>query len=580
VAIYRAETKPISRKDGRSAIAAAAYRSGTVLVDERTGNTHDYTRRGGVVATGIVTPDGLGCERNALWNGAEAAEKRKDARTAREWVLALPAELDDAQRLALVDQFSRSLVERFGVAVDFAIHRPGKEGDERNHHAHVLTTTRQVERGADGGLVFGDKALPEQSDSQLRKQGIKSGADLVHDVRALWETQANAALEAAGSGVRIDRRSLQAQGVDRAPTVHLGPSVAAMERRGVRTDAGNLNRAIEQDNAQRGVLSAEIVDLQAERQKVERTRKRQAVEQARRAEELRKAEAAREQEKARFRREVEADADLIEREGGYLVAQEQWKQHGGVEIFVRQLPEFEQYARPCREAKDRIKGLELDISRAGNRIESAKAEDAEWRAEHPWKARFDWIPEPIQQAREQVTRDTLEIEEKSSLLDVVRETFQKALAAFKRFWSDALERPDIKRRGVVREKALEVAHERWVQQVRAEKLAEQEREAKRQQAEQAESARQAVAVFRDAIADGLVTRIIDDPAQPGALTFRVRPLEWGEDRRMERLVKAWERLPRDQQVALAERVRLKQTEQAKKLNQDGYIRGWDNGPGM
>lgn len=580
MAIYRAETKPISRKDGRSAIAAAAYRSGTVLVDERTGNTHDYTRRGGVVATGIVTPDGLGCERNALWNGAEAAEKRKDARTAREWVLALPAELDDAQRLALVDQFSRSLVERFGVAVDFAIHRPGKEGDERNHHAHVLTTTRQVERGADGGLVFGDKALPEQSDSQLRKQGIKSGADLVHDVRALWETQANAALEAAGSGVRIDRRSLQAQGVDRAPTVHLGPSVAAMERRGVRTDAGNLNRAIEQDNAQRGVLSAEIVDLQAERQKVERTRKRQAVEQARRAEELRKAEAAREQEKARFRREVEADADLIEREGGYLVAQEQWKQHGGVEIFVRQLPEFEQYARPCREAKDRIKGLELDISRAGNRIESAKAEDAEWRAEHPWKARFDWIPEPIQQAREQVTRDTLEIEEKSSLLDVVRETFQKALAAFKRFWSDALERPDIKRRGLVREKALEVAHERWVQQVRAEKLAEQEREAKRQQAEQAESARQAVAVFRDAIADGLVTRIIDDPEQPGALTFRVRSLEWGEGRRMERLVKAWERLPRDQQVALAERVRLKQTEQAKKLDQDDYIPGWDNGPGM
>ena len=142
MALYRAETKPISRKDGRSAIAAAAYRSGGSLVDDRTGNVHDYTRRRGVVTTGIITPDGQGCERNALWNGAEAAEKRKDARTAREWVLALPAELTDAQRKELTERFSRSLAERFGVAVDFAIHRPGKEGDQRNHHAHVLTTTR------------------------------------------------------------------------------------------------------------------------------------------------------------------------------------------------------------------------------------------------------------------------------------------------------------------------------------------------------------------------------------------------------------------------------------------------------
>lgn len=580
MAIYRAETKPISRKDGRSAIAAAAYRSGSALVDERTGNAHDYTRRSGVAATGIVTPDGLGCERNALWNGAEAAEKRKDGRTAREWVLALPAELDDAQRLALVDQFSRSLAERFGVAVDFAIHRPGKEGDERNHHAHVLTTTRQVERGADGGLVFGGKALPEQSDSQLRKQGIKSGAELVHEVRALWEAEANAALEAAGSGARIDRRSLQAQGANRAPTVHLGPCVTLMERRGVKTEAGNLNRAIEQDNAQRAAVSAEIVDLRAERQKVELTRKRQAVEQARRAEELRKAQAAREQEKARFRREVEADADLIEREGGYLVADARWEKQGGLRIFVRQLPEYEQYAKPCREAEDRAKVLEREIRQAQQRIAQAETDEAEWKAEHPWKALIDLVPEPIQQAREQVKRDRIDIEEKHGLLAVVKESLTKLVGAFRKFFADALERPDIKRRGMVREKALEVAQERWRRQVQAEKQAEQEREAKRQQAVQAESARQAVAVFRDAIADGLVTRIIDDPEQPGALTFRVRSLEWGEGRRMEQLVKAWERLPRDRQVALAELVARKPTEQAKKRDQDDYIPGWDNGPGM
>lgn len=585
MAIYRAETKPISRKDGRSAIAAAAYRSGSALVDERTGNAHDYTRRSGVAATGIVTPDGLGCERNALWNGAEAAEKRKDGRTAREWVLALPAELDDAQRLALVDQFSRSLAERFGVAVDFAIHRPGKEGDERNHHAHVLTTTRQVERGADGGLVFGGKALPEQSDSQLRKQGIKSGAELVHEVRALWETQANAALEAAGSGVRIDRRSLQAQGANRAPTVHLGPCVTLMERRGVKTEAGNLNRAIEQDNAQRAVLSAEIVDLQAERQKAaeqakEARRAAQAAEDARRAaEEARRAAQAREQ--AKFRREVEADADLIEREGGYLVARERWEKQGGLRIFVRQLPEFEQYAKPCREAEDRAKVLEQEISQAQQRIAQAETDEAEWKAEHPWKALIDLTPEPIERAREQVKRDRIAIEEKCGLLAVVKESLTKLVGAFRKFFADALERPDIKRRGMVREKALQVAEEKWGQRVRAEQAAKRAQEAQRRQAEQVQNAGKAVALFREAIADGLVTRIMGDPEQAGALTFRVRPLGLGENSRMERLVQAWDNLPHDQQAMLAELLTRQKVEQAKPTRaQDDFEPDRGNGPGL
>lgn len=268
MALYRAETKPISRKDGRSAVAAAAYRSGASLVDERTGNAHDYTRRRGVVATGVIAPDSFRCDRNLLWNAAEAAEKRKDARTAREWVLALPSELDDARRLGLVRNFSRSLMERFGVAVDYAIHLPGRDGDQRNHHAHVLTTTRQVSRGPDGDLVFGDKAQPEQSDAQLRKLGIERGAVLIEEVRALWETQANAALEAAGEAVRVDRRSLAARGIDRKPTRHLGPQATAIERRGVQSGAGDLNRAIEQDNERRAELSAEIVSLAEEREQI------------------------------------------------------------------------------------------------------------------------------------------------------------------------------------------------------------------------------------------------------------------------------------------------------------------------
>ncbi|WP_024894644.1 MobA/MobL family protein, partial [Acidithiobacillus thiooxidans] len=129
MAIYHANTKPIARRAGRSAVAAAAYRSGTELVDARTGLIHDYTRKGGVVWTEILTPDGSAVERNQLWNAAELAEKRKDARTAREWIVALPSELSAEQRTALARDFAQALVVRYGVAVDFAIHAPDREGD-------------------------------------------------------------------------------------------------------------------------------------------------------------------------------------------------------------------------------------------------------------------------------------------------------------------------------------------------------------------------------------------------------------------------------------------------------------------
>jgi len=167
VALYSLSTKPISRSGGRSAVAAAAYRSGTELADERTGLVADYTRRRGVVHTEIVTRDGVPVpEREALWNQAEAAERRKDSRVAREYVVALPHELDADQRLALARELAVELSERYGVAVDLAVHAPDREGDERNHHAHLLVTTRAY--GHDG---LGDKVRIEWPDKRLRKAG-------------------------------------------------------------------------------------------------------------------------------------------------------------------------------------------------------------------------------------------------------------------------------------------------------------------------------------------------------------------------------------------------------------------------
>jgi hypothetical protein len=272
VAIYHASTKPIARSAGRSAVAAAAYRAGTELVDVRTGLVHDYTRKGGVERTEILTPDGLGCERNALWNAAELAEKRKDARTAREWIIALPSELDTEQRAALARDFAQALVTWYGVAADLAIHAPDREGDHRNHHAHILTTTRQVSRGPDGALILGDKALIELSDRALRERGLRCAADEVQAVRELWERTANAALERAGVEARIDARSLQAQGMDREATQHLGPVASEMERRGKASDRGDGNRTVLVHNTERVRLAAEIIDLQAERARIEAER--------------------------------------------------------------------------------------------------------------------------------------------------------------------------------------------------------------------------------------------------------------------------------------------------------------------
>jgi hypothetical protein len=307
VAIFHASTKSISRSAGRSAVAAIAYRTACRLVDERTGQVHDYTRKGGVVSTEILLPDGSSAERNALWNAAEAAEKRKDARTAREWVIALPSELDAQQRQELAVGFGIELATRYGVAVDLAIHLPDHEGDNRNHHAHILTTTRQVHRDESGALVLGKKAAIELSDRDRRALGLGAIGEEITAVRKLWEQTANRALEQAGRAERIDARSLKAQGIDREATRHMGPSATEMERRGIQTDRGDLNRQTATNNQERVQLVAEVIELQAQRQ-----RKEQAQQEARREKAAIRRERAREARETTRRERFEAGVRELE----------------------------------------------------------------------------------------------------------------------------------------------------------------------------------------------------------------------------------------------------------------------------
>ncbi|RYG56044.1 MAG: Ti-type conjugative transfer relaxase TraA, partial [Alphaproteobacteria bacterium] len=138
MAIFYCQMSVVSRSTGRSAVASAAYRAAVTLTNERDGLVHDYSRREGVGHSEIVLPDGVDAEwardRSALWNAAERSENRKDARVAREFVVALPHELSEEGRTSLTREFAQDLANRYGAAVDFAIHAPGAQGDVRNHH--------------------------------------------------------------------------------------------------------------------------------------------------------------------------------------------------------------------------------------------------------------------------------------------------------------------------------------------------------------------------------------------------------------------------------------------------------------
>ncbi|MGC8495268.1 MAG: MobQ family relaxase [Syntrophobacteraceae bacterium] len=260
MAIYHLSVKTIGRSEGRSATAAAAYRSGDRIADERTGLSHDYTRRGGIEHTEIFLPEHApqwAANRERLWNAAEAAEKRINSTVAREFEVALPTELSREERRELVREMACELVKRHGLVVDASIHKPGKIGDHRNYHAHILCSTRRL--GAEG---FTEKSR-ELDD---RKSGE------VEYWRKSWAEACNRHLSRAGHEIRVDNRSLEAQGIERTPGIHLGPNVIRMERRGIRTDRGDTGRKIEKQNEEVLGISAKIIDFTEARKRIEAAR--------------------------------------------------------------------------------------------------------------------------------------------------------------------------------------------------------------------------------------------------------------------------------------------------------------------
>jgi hypothetical protein len=244
MAIFHLRINSISRSAGRSAPGAAAYRAGERIRDERTGRLHNYSNRRDVAHTEIFLPGALKAndanwarERERLWNAAESAEHRRDSRVAREYQVALPAELTAAQRLELARGFSRELADRHNVAVDLAIHGPRAAGDPRNHHAHLLTTTRELTATGLGGKSGIDMPYAESI-----RRGVSTGLKELVAIRERWATLVNDAFRAAGLEQRVDHRTLKAQGIDREPLPRIPFAAYQMERRGLRSEVAERIR--------------------------------------------------------------------------------------------------------------------------------------------------------------------------------------------------------------------------------------------------------------------------------------------------------------------------------------------------
>jgi len=241
VAIYHFSAKVISRANGSSAVASAAYRSGSQLYDERLGRSHNFSNKSGVIHSEILAPEGSPerwQNREVLWNEVEALEKRKDAQLAREVEFAIPRELDQAQGIALARDFvEREFVAR-GMVADLNVHWDIGPDGKAKPHAHVMLSMREVTQG-DGEIGFGGKARDWNS------------REMLSGWREAWAEHVNVRLAELDIDARIDHRSLEAQAIDLEPQNKIGPAGARRLDRGEDAERVAEHRDIARRNGER-----------------------------------------------------------------------------------------------------------------------------------------------------------------------------------------------------------------------------------------------------------------------------------------------------------------------------------------
>ena len=248
MAIYHFSIKNIGRSNGRSAVAAAAYRSGEKLVDSVYGKEQDYTKKTGIEYKNIYVPSHANenlLDRQTLWNEVEKSELKKNgdlkttARLAKEFEIAFPHEVDADTRKRMLDELAQTLVKNHNVIVDAVIHAPHtKSGsDERNYHAHIMFTTRSINEQGE----LGKKAREFNDD----------GKNLTLAYRELWANMVNQELEQIGTQERVSHLSYSDLKYDLEPTVHEGSKITQLRRQGIDTEISLKNDAIKARNAEK-----------------------------------------------------------------------------------------------------------------------------------------------------------------------------------------------------------------------------------------------------------------------------------------------------------------------------------------
>ena len=318
MAIYHMEAKVVSRGAGRSAVAASAYLSCSRLYNDYDGIQHDYTKKRGLVWQEVFLPKCAPQEwqdREKLWNAVEEVETAKDSRLAREFVVALPIELNRENQIELLQEFIREQFVSDGMCADAAIH----DTDGHNPHAHILLTVRPLDErgkwqyktekeylcmknGEERGFTaaefrtaqsggwekqypykVGKKKVymtPSAADAQGLVRADKhpkstrygrqnpiserwNSEEQLVSWRVAWADVTNRYLESAGREERIDHRSNAARGLDEIPTIHEGVAAQALERKGIISDRCEINRQIKADSALLRELKAEVKKLAA-----------------------------------------------------------------------------------------------------------------------------------------------------------------------------------------------------------------------------------------------------------------------------------------------------------------------------
>ena len=251
----------ISRGKGKSAVASAAYISGEKIKNEWNGVTHDYTRKQGVISKEIFLPDHAPKEykdRKTLWNSVELFEKNSNAQLARNFIISLPKELSIEENKKMIEEYIQTNFVKEGMIVDLAIHDESREGNQ-NIYAHIMTIVRPINEDGTWGQKSkkeyildekGEKILNKNGKPKTRKVELTTWNDKVNveKWRENFSDLCNKYLERAGAEKRVDHRSFKRQGIKQIPTIHLGASASAMERKGIRTEKGDINREIKKQN--------------------------------------------------------------------------------------------------------------------------------------------------------------------------------------------------------------------------------------------------------------------------------------------------------------------------------------------